>query len=118
MKRVAVIAVAIAAALCLLFVSCTGEEGEVRGKYAALGYVSYDLPSDAFGLSGSEVDFVLFGVKDSNTESPSEIYVITFSDLDGAYSFEEAHADDPACPNLQRVGRAVIFGDADAVEAY
>ena len=73
MKR-AFAAVVIVAALCLCLTACTGEQGEVREKYAALGYASYDLSPEELGLDGETVDFVYYGVKDANTDSPQRVY--------------------------------------------
>ena len=77
MKR-AFAVVVIVAALCLCLTACTGEQGEVREKYAALGYASYDLSPEELGLDGETVDFVYYGVKDANTDSPQRVYVVTF----------------------------------------
>lgn len=115
MKR-AFAAVVMVAALCLCLVACTGEQGEVREKYAALGYASYELSPEELGLDGEKVDFVYFGVKDANTDSPQRVYVVTFKGLDGAIEFESERAK--TLPNLIRSGRAVVFGDAEGVEAY
>ena len=115
MKR-ALIVVAVAAALCLCLAACTGEQGEVREKYAALGYSSYDLSAEELGLDGGDVDFVYYGIKDANTDRPRRIYVVTFKGLDAAMEFETVNAE--VLPNLIRSGRAVVFGDAEAVEAY
>lgn len=115
MKR-AFAAVVIVAALCLCLTACTGEQGEVREKYAALGYASYDLSPEELGLDGETVDFVYYGIKDANTDSPRRVYVVTFKGLDAAMEFETANAE--VLPNLIRSGRAVVFGDAEAVEAY
>lgn len=115
MKR-AFAAVVIVAVLCLCLTACTGEQGEVREKYAALGYASYDLSPEELGLDGETVDFVYYGVKDANTDSPQRVYVVTFKGLDVAMEFETQNAE--VLPNLIRSGRAVVFGDAEGVEAY
>ncbi len=115
MKRAVVLA-AVVAALCICLAACTGEQGEVREKYALLGYDAYDVSPEDLGLDDGDVDFVYRGVKGANTSDLSIVTVITFKGLDDSLAFEEVNAD--VLPNLIRRGRAVVFGDVEAVEAY
>ncbi len=119
MKRLPLLVCAAAVLLCAaLFSACTGEEGEVREKYAREGFVSYACTADDFGADAEQTDFVYYGVKDANTASPAFVCVITFGSLDAASAYEEDHSGDADKPNMRRAGRAVIFGDKSAVDMY
>ncbi len=118
MKKILIVSAAVAIVLTTLAAfGCTGEEGEVRELYAEHGYVAYECSASEF-VSDGDVDFVYHGVAGANTSEPRSVFVITFSDLDSAFRFEELYGGDPDYPNLRRSGRAIVFGDKEAVELY
>lgn len=107
-----------AAVILLTFASCATEESALKEKYEQAGFDVQSFPFASASVDKEQVDFAYHGLKNANSSSAEQVFVITFNNIDDARAYYDAHVGDEDKPNMIRQGRAVVYGSEDAVAMY